>query len=519
MIDIASDIAAPARKPDARSWALRAGKIGLLTLAGIVGLYVVWGLYLAGEPILAAIVHAVATAVVILFGWARFYAWRFVFPGVAAVALFILVPVIYTSAIGFTNFSSRNLLTLERVQEYHLAKRETAEDSKRPFSLTADGRLFFPANGNQPALITPPIADAEDGALTAELHDGAPPETLPVREVLKNRALLQTLAVATPDGATLTMSGLRDFSAAEPVYTLQADGTLLARDGHRLIPNHQTGFYETEAGEPVPPGWRVGVGFQNFTKVLTSDGVRQPMLQIFIWTCIFAFLSMVLTFGIGIGLAIVLEWEHLAFKGMYRVLLILPYAVPSFISILVFRGLYNQNFGEINLILSSLLGIKPDWFTNPLLAKVMLLIVNTWLGYPYMMLLGMGFLQSVPRDHYKAAALEGSGPFRNFMEITLPQILPPFVPLLIANFAFNFNNVVLILLLTRGQPDIPGTVIPAGSTDILGSFTFRIAFQDAGQDFGLAGAISTLIFVITGIVAYANFRAMQNLARKRSARP
>jgi len=149
----------------------------------------------------------------------------------------------------------------------------------------------------------------------------------------------------------------------------------------------------------------------------------------------------------------------------------------------------------------------------------MLIIVNTWLGYPYMMLLGMGFLQSVPTDHYKAAALEGSGAIRNFIEITLPQILPPFVPLLISNFAFNFNNIVLILLLTRGLPEIPGTTIPAGSTDILGSFTFRIAFQDSGQDFGLAGAISTLIFIITGIIAYANFRAIQRLARKRSARP
>ncbi len=93
------------------------------------------------------------------------------------------------------------------------------------------------------------------------------------------------------------------------------------------------------------------------------------------------------------------------------------------------------------------------------------------------------------------------------------------MPLLISNFAFNFNNIVLILLLTRGLPDIPGTIIPAGPTDILGSFTFRIAFQDSGQDFGLAGAISTLIFIITGVIAYANFRAIQRRARKRSARP
>jgi maltose/maltodextrin transport system permease protein len=179
-------------------------------------------------------------------------------------------------------------------------------------------------------------------------------------------------------------------------------------------------------------------------------------------------------------------------------MLILPYAVPAFISILVFRGLFNQNFGEINLILSTLFGISPDWFTSPFLAKIMLLIVNTWLGYPYMMLLAAGFLQAVPRDLYKAAALEGSGGVRNFFSITLPQILPPFVP-----------------LLTRGGPDMPGTLVTVGSTDLLGSFTFRLAFQNSGQDFGMAGAISTLIFIVTGLIAYLNFKAMQNYANKR----
>ncbi|MDP3316234.1 MAG: maltose ABC transporter permease MalF, partial [Devosia sp.] len=96
-----------------------------------------------------------------------------------------------------------------------------------------------------------------------------------------------------------------------------------------------------------------------------------------------------------------------------------------------------------------------------------------------------------------------------------PQILPPFVPLLISSFAFNFNNVVLILLLTRGAPDIPGTLVPAGQTDILGSFTFRVSFQDAGQNFGIAGAISTLIFLLVGVLAYANFYALRRAANAR----
>ncbi len=490
----------------------------VLGVSALAFLYVVWGLYLAGEPLFAVITMALGLAIFILFGWARFYTWRFVFPAVAAVALFIVLPVLYTTGIGFTNFSARNLLTFERVQDYHLQATITDPADKRGFGLTADERLFFPATDDSPALITPPLGDAVNGTLPAT-ETSETVEVEAMRAVMQRRAQLQALAVRLPDERVLKMDGLRSFSVSVPFYEVGPDGVLTGADGTVLTPNHEIGFYQDAGGKTLTPGWRVGVGFENFERVLTSDGVRQPMLQIFVWTCLFAFLSMVLTFAVGTTLAVILEWSHLAYRGVYRVLLLLPYAVPAFISILVFRGLFNQNFGEINLILSTLFGIKPVWFTSPILAKIMLLIVNTWLGFPYWMLLIAGFLQAVPRDHYKAAALEGAGPVRSFFAITLPQILPPSVPLLIANFAFNFNNIVLVLLLTRGGPDIPGTLIPAGSTDLLGSFTFRIAFQNSGQDFGMASAISTLIFIITGVIAFVNFRMMQRYAAKRSARP
>jgi maltose/maltodextrin transport system permease protein len=105
-----------------------------------------------------------------------------------------------------------------------------------------------------------------------------------------------------------------------------------------------------------------------------------------------------------------------------------------------------------------------------------------------------------------------------FFTITLPQILPPFLPLLIASFAFNFNNIVLVLLMTRGGPDIPGTAIPAGATDIMGSFTYRVAFMDTGTQFGLAGAITFLIFLVVGVIAYVNFVAMRRAANRSLAR-
>ena len=494
-------------------WFLRAAALAGAAF-GVV--YLVWGLYLLGEPLFAVIAMVIGGLGLMLFSFRRFYTQRFVFPGIAAVFLFILLPVLYTSAIGFTNFGARNLLTIDRVQAFHLARTVTDEGSGRPFALVDAGqavRIYFPEDDGRPAVLTNPVVGTQIGAALAVEE----PETLPRRAVVQNRAILSNISVTMPDGSELRMAGLRAFAATGPEYRLDGEVLISNIDGSRLIPNHDTGFYETEAGEMLSPGWRVGVGWANFVDVLFNEGIRAPMFQIFVWTVIFAGLSMLFTTSFGILLAVVLNWEHLRFAGLYRVMLILPYAVPGFISILVFRGLFNQNFGEINLILSALFGIRPDWFTDPILAKAMVLLVNTWLGYPYMMMLASGFLQAVPKDLYKAAALEGSSAIRSFFAITLPQILPPFVPLMIANFAFNFNNVVLILLLTRGGPDMAGTTITAGATDILGSFTFRLAFQNSAQDFGMAGAISTLTFSVTGLSAYANSRAMQPYAKKKGA--
>ncbi len=229
-------------------------------------------------------------------------------------------------------------------------------------------------------------------------------------------------------------------------------------------------------------------------------------MQIFAWTFAFAGLTVVFTLAVGLVLASLLQWELVRGKAFYRLMLILPYAVPGFISILVFRGLFNQNFGEINLLLEGLFGIRPDWFSDPTLARTMILIVNTWLGYPYMLLLCMGLLQAIPRDQYEASAIDGASPLDNLLRITLPQLIKPLMPLLIACFAFNFNNFVLITLLTRGGPDIIGATTPAGTTDLLVSYTYRIAFQDSGQDFALAAAIATMIFILVGAMALLNLK-------------
>jgi maltose/maltodextrin transport system permease protein len=122
------------------------------------------------------------------------------------------------------------------------------------------------------------------------------------------------------------------------------------------------------------------------------------------------------------------------------------------------------------------------------------------------MLLCMGLQKSIPRDLYEASALAGAGPLTNFVRITWPLIRRPLTPLLISSFAFNFNNFVLIFLLTAGRPDFLDTNVPAGETDILVSYTYRIAFEDSGQQFGLAAAISTIIFAMVGLLSVVNLR-------------
>lgn len=480
-------------------------------------LFAAYTVYMIGQPLFGVILTIVALGFLFVFGMRRYYFARFIYPGIATMALFVIFPILYTIYLGFTNYGSFNLLTFQRVQEVLLSYKVIDKSTAIPFAVALDDggyRVFFESEGG--GYMSDVVAlDGSSANVSSSAVVSAPAKLLERRDAIKLRKGLAEISVTLPDGTELRNAGLREFASVAAEFSRADDGTITrTSDGLIFQPDHSTGFYTNADGEQLTPGWRTNIGFQNFERIFTSDGIRGPMISIFIWTVVFAVGSVLVTFALGIILAGILQWPHLRFKAAYRILLILPYAVPAFISILVFKGLFNQNFGEINLVLEALFGLRPDWNTNGFLARVMLLMVNTWLGYPYMMLLAMGFLQAVPEEQKKAAALEGAGMLRVFWTITLPQIIPPFLPLLLASFAFNFNNIVLVLLLTRGGPDMPGTVIPAGETDILGSFTYRIAFMDSGTQFGLSGAITLLIFILVSIMAYANFVFMRRAANK-----
>ncbi|WP_163133524.1 maltose ABC transporter permease MalF [Agarivorans sp. Alg241-V36] len=518
-------------------------KLLLITAIVLLNGYAIVLMYAGGEYAFALLTLVVVSTGVYVFLSKKMYAHRYIFPGIAGMVVFIIFPLAYTIGIAFTNYSGTNLLSLERVEQLHTQKTYMAKGGSFNFQLhqESEGKYVLALSQDDKLFVTRPVevvsnADVRARKLTLKtkrikLHEvDALPATdkAPIKEIISHRQFFNSILLVTPEEHELVMNGLRKFSAMKPLFTRLEDGVVLKESGailpgpsilrnnqtgELMLPNMETGFYQyidgdgQFVGSRLAPGFTVSVGWKNFERVATDKGIKEPFIEIFIWTVIFASASVAFTLAIGMVLACLIQWEELKGRAIYRVVLILPYAIPAFISILVFKGLFNQNFGEINEILNGLFGIKPDWFTDPVMAKSMILIVNTWLGYPYMMILCLGMLKSIPEDLYEASAMDGAGPINNFFNITVPLLMKPLTPLLVASFAFNFNNFVLIQLLTNGGPDIIGASTPAGTTDLLVSYTYRIAFQgDGGQDYGLASAIATLIFLVVGALALINLK-------------
>jgi maltose/maltodextrin transport system permease protein len=510
---------------------------GLAASMAALSLYAVLLVHATGQSLLALTLLAVCALALWTYTSARTNALRYLFPGVAAALVFVVFPMLYTMSMAFTNQSSRNLLDHDRARALLQGESVVQAGTQRGFTLHADGARWrvqvegglasppIALSPEQPTAQTAPLtpvrpelalrqAQDDRGLRQAQPERGAG-DAQPLRDIVRLLPALTRLTLTTPNGQALALISLREFAQRQPLYLSQSDGALADRvTGAVYRANNETGFFTNEAGDTLQPGYRVGVGLQHFKQIFSEGKFREPFVSVFAWTVAFAALSVAGAAALGLVLASLLHWEGLRGRGLYRLVLFLPYAVPGFLSILVFKGLFNQNLGEINLILNALFGIKPAWFSDPTLARAMLLIVNIWLGFPYMMVICSGLIQSIPADLYEATAVEGAGPLTNFFRITLPLIAKPLMPLLISAFAFNFNNFVLISLLTNGRPDHADSTLPAGTTDILVSYTWRVAFQDSGQQFGLAAAISTVIFLIVAAITLLQFR-LTKTAEKR----
>jgi len=233
--------------------------------------------------------------------------------------------------------------------------------------------------------------------------------------------------------------------------------------------------------------WRLK-GIDNYLLVFTERNFWYFLFKNVLWTVI----NLVFHVGIGVFLALLLN-KDLRGKTVYRTLLILPWAVPQYITALTWRGMFNSEYGVVNLWLGKIAGMQIPWLSTEWGAFTACLIANIWLGFPFMMIIALGGLQSIPDELYEAADIDGAGSWLKFKNITMPLLKPVMVPAITLGVIWTFNNFNIVWLISNGGE-------PSDTTHILVSWVYKSAFTYFRM--GYAAAFSMIIFAILFIFSW-----------------
>jgi arabinogalactan oligomer/maltooligosaccharide transport system permease protein len=487
-------------------------KIALLAVIAAVAVWLALPLYSAGAWIPLAIVILSTIAIFIIYLQPWHVPVKYLVPGTIFLVAFQIIPVVTTVSTSFTNFGDGHRGTkadaIAAIQSGNVQRVPGSTDYTLTIATDAAGDLVF--------LIVDPVTKAaqrgdakgltaltdatvaESGKVTA-----APGLTiLNAGQAAARSAELEKFAVPTANGA-IKSQGLGKAYEGRPVtaYDAGCDCIKDSATGAVYTANNGNGTFVDPSGNALPQGWQVNVGLDNFTRAFTDPAVSGPFIGILVWNFAFAITTVVVTFIIGLLVAMALNSPHLKALRFYRVLIVLPFAMPAFAMLLVWRDMFNQDFGLIN----NLTGVKVNWFGDVWTARFAILLTQFWLGYPYMFLVCLGALQSIPQDLTEAAAVDGAKRYQAFRAVVFPLLLVSVAPLLISSFAFNFNNFNVVQLTTAGGPFPPDNP-RAGGTDLLVSYTYRLAFGEGGAQYGFAAAVSILIFLIVATISIIGFR-------------
>ncbi|AEV87283.1 multiple sugar transporter permease [Actinoplanes sp. SE50] len=486
-----------------KSSSLRSQSIKIVLL-GLVVAIAVWAAFpLAGGEhwIGLGILAATTAGLLYLYLSPRHIPAKYLVPGTIFLIIFQIFPVLYTAGTAFTNFGDGHRGNKAEA----ITAIQTASVTRVPGS--TEYQLKILAKGDQLAfLITDPktgkVSLGDAGGLKPV--DGVPAgyTVLNAGEASARSREITDFAVPTAAGAIRSAGLSRAYEGkAVRAFDPATDSIRDTTTGKVWKADDGQGAFVATDGERLAQGWKVNVGFANFTRVLTDDTIRSSFVGTLIWDFLFAIGSTGGTFLLGMFCAIALQSTRMRFRGLYRILMVLPYAMPSFAMLLVWRDMFNTDFGLIN----NVLGIHVDWLGTPITAQLAVLLVQLWLGYPYMFLVTTGALQAIPAELTDATKVDGAGPFQAFRAIKLPLLLVALTPLLISSFAFNFNNFNAIYLTTEGGP-FPADNPNSGATDLLITYTYRLAFGGSGAQYGFAAAISIFIFLIVAVVSAVSFR-------------
>ncbi len=506
-------------------------KIIVLSLVDVIAVQLVITLGTRISAVLGVGIAIFTFVLNIVFLDERLYPWRWVTPALAGMFLLVVYPMGYSITIAFTNrgtghmlskqqaleqwdkdfFAASNALTYKTYIYARTAKDPQPSDFR--FWLVDPGGKSFVASPVEPGLHEVTSADTTYGERNEKGIPEALGEFVLVPPQQFSQRLQKLVIEAPPYQIILTKLRLLDqvyeSQQQQHRYVYDAASNTLTNQETNKVYHEEGGYFVTGQGGDrtvLNPGFESYIGLGNILRVITDENVRDPFWQVFIWTVVFASTTVVTQFGLGLFFALALNGPGLPLRPLWRSILIIPYAVPFWLSVVTWRGLLNASYGPVNHIIQNIFGISPQWFSDPTLAKLVILFVNMYLGFSYFMLVSLGALQSIPSDMYEAALIDGANDWHQFRYITLPMILIAIGPLLIASFAFNFNNFTLIELMNNGGPPMSASTV-AGYTDILLSYTYRLAFGGArGADYGFAAAIGIFIFVIVATLTFINFR-------------
>ena len=249
------------------------------------------------------------------------------------------------------------------------------------------------------------------------------------------------------------------------------------------------------------------VGLKNFFDILDAGSViGRQFWDVLEWTLIWAFFATFLNFFFGTFMAMIINRPTTRLKGLWRTVLSLTIAIPQFVSLLVIRTMF-QNEGIVNETLRTLgflaQGESLPFLTNATWARVLIIIINLWVGIPYTVMQVTGILQNIPAEQYEAARIDGANVVQQFINITLPYMIFVLTPYIITSFTGNINNFNIIYLLSGGGPTSVGD--SAGKTDLLVTWLYKLSVDK--QQYNLAAVIGILTFIVLAVVSLVTYRS------------
>ncbi|MGV8910084.1 MAG: ABC transporter permease subunit [Propionicimonas sp.] len=517
---------APAQK---KAWNSRDFGVGfvvkliLMALVNALGVFVLLAAWqVSSWWVFAAMLVVMVVLDYIYFSRKNTLPAKYIAPGVVFLMIFQVFVILYTAYISLTNYGDGHNLDKDQAVVAILSQNEKRVESSAAYPLTVvykGAELGFAIVDAGRVLVgtaSQHLEPAPGATLAGTRVKAIPGYTLATQQqIFGNQDAVTNLRVPfsanAAAGSVRTQNGTTGYLYTSTFAYDAAAGTMTDTVNSTVYSATDRGQFVAPDGKALATGWRVFVGVENFIKAVTDEQYAGPFFRVLVWNLAFALLSVVTTFGLGLVFAIVLNEARLRGRKVYRTLLLLPYALPGFLSALIWSGLLNTKFGFLNQVLLG--GADIPWLDDPWLARLSVLGVNLWLGFPYMFLVATGALQALPEDVKEAAKVDGAGPLRTWWFVTGPLVLITTAPLLIASFAFNFNNFTLIYMLTKGGPRFGDTSAPIGATDLLITMVYSISGVDgsAAKNYGLASALSIVIFILVAVISGLGFRQTRKL--------